>query len=262
MRLLALVIAVSFAGVTLACAAARPEAPAPAAPSEPTATATFVAPEVRRVVAIGDSIIGTGVQAPRGWVRQYAEASGAELVNLATNGWHTQEILRALVHDDDVRESVSSASVIALNAGMNDFFSGRDLYTRGECGGSTNERCLDHMVARFERFWTAIIDELRTLAPGAQVLVANLYHPLEAYDQHFGWADVVNEHIDEMNRHVEATEGVILIDLRTAFNGETGGDDPIEKGYILPDAIHATDIAHDLIARMAITAGEQASRAR
>jgi hypothetical protein len=144
---------------------------------------------------------------------------------------------------------------------MNDFFSGRDLYTRGECGGVDNERCLDHMVARFDRHWSAIIDEIRALAPQAQLIVANLYHPLEAYDQHFGWSDAINRHLDEMNTFVEATGGAVIIDLRTAFNGESGLDDPIEKGYILPDAIHATDIAHDMIARIAISAGEQASRA-
>jgi hypothetical protein len=193
--------------------------------------------------------MGTGVAAPRGWLKQYAAAINAsEVTNLAVNGWFSYQIRDALRADPVFRWRVASAGVIALNAGMNDFFTGRDLYGRGECGGVDGERCLRIMAQRFEHNWDGIIAELQELAPHARVVVANLYHPLEAFDQHFGWSDAVNRHLARMNEHVGATEGVIVADISSAFNGDTGLDDPIAKGYILPDAIHATDLGHDVIA--------------
>jgi lysophospholipase L1-like esterase len=207
--------------------------------------------------------MGTGVIAPNGWVRQYATAAGAAgVTNLAHNGWFSHEILGALRRGRMFRDSVAYADVVVLNAGMNDFFTGRDLYGRAECGGADGEACLRHMVVRFNRNWDAIVDEIRRLAPEAHILAANLYHPLEAFDQHFGWSDAVNRHLEAMNEHVESTRGVTLVDLHTTFNGVDGLDDPIARGYLLPDAIHATARGHDAIAAAAIGAGARTLRAR
>lgn len=225
------------------------------APSRPGGVDASSA-ERPRIVAIGDSVTGTGTAAPNGWLKQYARTIGADPVtNLAVNGWFSYQILDALRHDPAFRLTVSQAGVIALNAGMNEFFTGRDLYSKAECGGSDNERCLRHMVARFNRNWDEIVREVRSLAPDTSVIVLTLYHPLEVFDQHFGWADALNKHLAYMNRHVAATEGVAVADLHRAFNGESGLEDPIAKGYILPDAIHATDLGHGVIARAVLGLG-------
>jgi lysophospholipase L1-like esterase len=192
--------------------------------------------------------MGTGVAAPNGWLKQYAASIGAaEVTSLAVNGWFSHEILNALRNDARFRTSVERADVIALNAGMNEFFTGRDLYTRAECGPD-GEACLRHMVARFNTNWDAIIGEIRALAPRAPVVVLTLYHPLVAYDDYYGWAEAVNQHMGAMNWHMASTGGIAIADVHRAYNGATGMDDPIAKGYILPDAIHATDAGHAVIA--------------
>ncbi len=219
---------------------AYPVAAAPDAPRDVVA-----AP---RIVGIGDSVMGTGVAAPRGWLKQYGTAIGAaDVTSLAVNGWFSHQILDALRNDEQFRRSVRRADVIALNAGMNEFFTGRDLYTRAECGPD-GEGCLRHMVERFNGNWDAIIAEIRALAPDAPVIVVNLYHPLQAYDQYYGWAEALNRHLDLMNGHIASTEGIAIADVHGAFNGPRGLDDPIAKGYILPDAIHATESGHGVIA--------------
>jgi len=206
--------------------------------------------------------MGTGVIAPNGWVRQYAASLGAGgVTNLARNGWFSHQILRALRRDHAFRDSVAHADVVVLNAGMNDFFTGRDIYGRGECGGSDGEACLRHMVDWFAVHWDATVDEIRRLAPDARIVAANLYHPLEAWDQHFGWSDAINRHLQAMNDHVESTEDLTVVDLHATFNGSDGLEDPIALGYILPDAIHATALGHDAIATAAISAGARTLRA-
>ena len=211
-----------------------------------------------RVVAFGDSITGTGVVAPGGWAAEYARLIGAtELTNLAQNGSFTHEMLEALRTDPRVREAIASADVIVMNAGMNEFFTGRDLYSRGpeECGGPDGDECLRIMLSRFEKNWNAIAQEIGRLAPRTPVIALNLYHPLEALDQHFGWAEGIRPYLMQMNQRVASTPGIRLVDVYVAFNGESGMDDPIAKGYILPDAIHATPIGHAVILEMVRSLG-------
>jgi lysophospholipase L1-like esterase len=203
---------------------------------------------VAHFVAIGDSITGTGFHAPRGWAKQYAAALGAQRsTNLAENGWTTGQLLFAVQYHARYREALRDADVITINAGMNEFFMGRDIYSKGDCGGIDGMHCLRHMVQRFGGWWNELIAEIRRLAPDARIMVLTLYHPLEAFDQHFGWDTAVRAHIGEMNAIVGATAGVEVVDLYAAFNGPDGRGDPIRLGYILPDAIHATDAGHAAI---------------
>jgi lysophospholipase L1-like esterase len=202
-------------------------------------------------VAIGDSITGTSVSASSGWAKQFAARLGAEaFTNLAENGWTTGQLLFAVQFHPEYRAALRTADVITLNAGMNEFFMGRDIYSKGECGGADGEACLRHMSTRFSLWYHALVAEIRALAPRADLLVLNLYHPLEAFDQHFGWAEAINRHIAAMNAIVAATPEGRLIDIHRAYNGPDGRGDPIALGYILPDAIHATAAGHDAIARL------------
>lgn len=198
-------------------------------------------------VAIGDSVTGTGSAAPNGWVNGYARVIGAtRITNLAQNGWTSSQILFALRYDAAFRSSVRSARLVTLNAGMNEFFTARDAYSRNACGGPDNEDCARDAVLRFAANWRAIMTEIRALAPDAAIVALNLYHPLEVFDAHFGWADAMNRLIRAMNAEVAAS-GLPVADIFTAYNGPAGLDDPIAKGYILPDAIHATDLGHAVI---------------
>jgi lysophospholipase L1-like esterase len=202
-------------------------------------------------VAIGDSITGTGFHAPRGWAKQFAGQIGAgRMTNLAENGWTTGQLLFAVQYHTEYRHALRSADVITVNAGMNEFFMGRDIYSKGDCGGHDGRACLRHMVQRFETWWDALISEIRSLAPESRIIVINLYHPLEAFDQHFGWDNAVRPHLVAMNEIVADTPDVELVDVYAAFNGADGRGDPIKLGYILPDAIHATDDGHATIAAL------------
>lgn len=240
---LAIVAASLLWADTRAYADASPRAIAPSPP---------VAHEARplHLVAIGDSITGSGAAAPNGWLKDYAVIAGAgRVTNLAANGTFAHEIAAMLRYDATWRTAVRSASVVTINAGMNDFFTGRDLYSRGphECRGADGEGCLRHMVTRFEEQWGLIIAEIRALAPSARIIALTLYHPLQAFDEHFGWDDGIMPYLAQMNEYVRATPGVAIADLGLAYNGADGRGDPIAMGYILPDAIHATDAGHAAI---------------
>jgi lysophospholipase L1-like esterase len=251
------------AAITGAACDASTQPPAPAAGDTPIRAVlaesrqpTPAPAEIEHFVAIGDSITGTGVHAPEGWVKQFAAIAGAGLVtNLAENGWTTGQLLFAVQYHARYRDALRSADLITVNAGMNEFFMGRDIYSKGDCGGGDGMQCLRHMVERFEGWWTELIAEIRALAPAARIIVLSLYHPLEAFDQHFGWDTAVRAHLGQMNDVVEATEGVEHVDLYEAFNGADGRGDPIGLGYILPDAIHATGVGHGVIAALLADAG-------
>jgi hypothetical protein len=49
-----------------------------------------------------------------------------------------------------------------------------------------------------------------------------------------------------MNATVYAS-GLPVADILTAYNGPSGLEDPIARGYILPDAIHGTDLGHAVV---------------
>ncbi len=211
------------------------------------ATASAPAPHRLDYVAIGDSVTGTGSAAPNGWVNGYAASIGAtKITNLAQNGWTSGQMLDALRYNPAYREALQESDLVTVNAGMNEFFTTRDLYSKGACGGLDNEDCVRTMVPRFASNWNAILAEIRSLAPHANIIALNLYHPLEVFDAHFGWAEAMNRAMRQMNSHIHAS-GLLTADIFTAYNGPSGLDDPISKGYILPDAIHATDLGHAVI---------------
>jgi lysophospholipase L1-like esterase len=244
----------AFFVVVLAAALLTAESTAQAAgakASEPVlATRAHEARAPLHIVAIGDSITGTGAAAPKGWLKEYARWIGADRVtNLAANGIFAHEIAAMLRYDATWRAAVRSAGLITINAGMNDFFTGRDLYARGpwECRGADGEFCLRRMTARFHTQWNAILAEVRALAPDTPVIALTLYHPLQLFDEHYGWDAGIMPYIAQMNAHVRATPGASVADLSLAYNGPDGRDDPIAMGYILPDAIHATDAGHAAI---------------
>jgi lysophospholipase L1-like esterase/endonuclease YncB( thermonuclease family) len=205
------------------------------------------ADDARHYAAIGDSVTGTGSAAPNGWVKGYAATAGVtQITNLAQNGWTSSQILHALRYDPWHRRSVRDAQLVTINAGMNEFFTARDAYSRGACGGPDNEDCIREMLPRFAANWHGIVAEVRALAPGAAVVALTLYHPLEVFDQHFGWADAMNRMIRAMNATVYASR-LPVADILTAYNGPSGLEDPIARGFILPDAIHGTDLGHAVV---------------
>ena len=251
-----LLFAVLLAGASLL-------APGTATGAPPAVASAAVPPTARAVVtprptmfgghyvAIGDSITGTGSAAEHGWVKRFAGTiHAARTTNLAENGWTTGQLLFAVQFHRAYRDALRSADVITINAGMNEFFMGRDIYTKGDCGGGDGRACLRHMSARFNLWWSALVDEIRRLAPRARLIALTLYHPLEAYDERLGWAPVVNRHLAAMNAIVAATPGVQLADLHGVYNGADGRGDPIALNYILPDAIHSTTDGHLAIAQL------------
>lgn len=212
------------------------------------APASAQSDDARHYVAIGDSVTGTGSAAPNGWVNGYAASAGVtQITNLAQNGWTSSQILHALRYDPWHRRTVRDAQLVTVNAGMNEFFTARDAYSRGACGGPDNEDCIREMLPRFAANWQGIVAEVRALAPRAAVVALTLYHPLEVFDQHFGWADAMNRMMRAMNATVYAS-GLPVADIFTAYNGPSGLEDPIARGFILPDAIHGTDLGHAVVA--------------
>jgi len=219
------------AAVLLALALCAP--PAPAAQAQPPMPYT----------AVGDSITALGSW-PGGWVLGYAQDIDRSLdvettiTNVGMYGATTQDMVMMLQGRRALADPVEGASVVTIEAGINDFLAVRGLYLFGSCGGADNQDCLRSMVAGFTTAWDALIDEVRQRAPGAALRVFTIYYAPAAVDQANGSFSVLNSYLSMQNAHIVATPDARVADIHAALNGPDGTSDPYAGGYLLDDEVH------------------------
>lgn len=211
-----------------------------------------------RIVSLGDSITYLG-----GFTTRYKNyvaydlKNYANLVNKGVVGSTSTDLNQALINDQSLRNEITTANIVTLEIGINDFLYTRGTYQSGDCGGSDNQDCLRTMVANFNSNWDSIITTIKSLVPNnSAVRAADIYYPVVGADMlaeapFNNSFTVLNSYLAQMNQHINEVSpamGIPVAQVHTVFNGVGGDENPISKGYILPDALHPTDLGAKLIA--------------
>lgn len=222
--------------------------------------------------ALGDSY-ATGYLATEGYVPRYQgylqsdTSMGVTLYNLGQNGMTSTQLLSALRTKSVFQTAVSEANVLTWDIGNAEFKNIRDTYQRGKCGGKDNQDCLRTMVSTFNANCDAIISEIlsRRQVSNTIIRTIDIYYPWVAIDQktnttadsrETGPANgsdfmVIAYYLNEMNDRIAQDSAIYQIPLgqvHAAFNGASGTEDPVAKGYIASDGQHPSDAGHEVIA--------------
>ena len=191
----------------------------------------------------------------------------ANLNNLGVNGWTSDDLLNALLTNSSFRTSVMNAQVITWDIGGNDLLDARSLYKSGSCGGGDNQNCLRSTLAAVKTNWAAIMHEILLLR-GNNVIIRtmDMYNPYIATDSSSNtWPNdgglndyqAFKPYLDELNNYIRTTATINNIPCArvfVAFNGPSGAEDPVTKGYISFDGLHPNSAGHGVIATQMRTA--------
>ncbi len=192
------------------------------------------------------------------------------LYNLAQNGWHSGNLLNALQTKATFQTAVAEANVITWNIGTGDLNSARDIYKNGKCGAKghkDNQDCLKNMVTTFEANWNGIVNQIlaRRSLTNTAIRTMDILYPWVAADQASNTTPdseetgpargndfaVLNYYLSQMNAYIALTSfnsGIPVAAVHVAFNGSSGTEDPVAKGYIASDGLHPNDAGHAVIA--------------
>ena len=208
--------------------------------------------------ALGDSL-AVGVLAEQGYVPRYQRNiqtdTGATVVltNLGVNGWQSSDLLNALRNDTGFRAAILSAQVVTWDIGGNDLLAVRQEFIRGTCGGADNQECLRQAVAQFKVNWDAIVAEILAQRDPRNTILRtmDIYNPFVALDRLGGRFTILNDYLNQVNAHIVASAALNNIPcakVHEAFNGTSGEEDPILKGFISIDGLHPNDRGHEEVA--------------
>lgn len=201
-------------------------------------------------VAMGDSYATgylSGVAYPALFADRIQQEAGAlvRLDNEAVNGFTSGDLANALEHDDDLRAAISEAEVITWNIGGSDLDEGRVQLLVGNCGGADGQSCMRATEKRIERNWDRNFRAIVALPRPREAIVrvVDEYYPDVASDRISGIADKMRQHVARLSedlRDLANGYGVDVADAYLAFNGPSGGNDPIAAGLVGRDGIHPT----------------------
>jgi lysophospholipase L1-like esterase len=232
------------------------------------------AQEQWRYTALGDSW-ATGYLAQQGYVSLYNgylqtdNGVGVTLYNLAQNGWTSGNLLNALRTDPVFQNAVSQANVITWDIGSNDFKNARASYQSRKCGGKDNQSCLRNAVATFKANWDAILVEIlsRRSVSSTIIRTMDMYYARVQVDKATNTFDdnkeppesrgndfqVLSYYFNQMNNYIASTASIYSIPMaqvHQAYNGVSGDEDPVAKGYIATDGSHPSNTGHQVIANL------------
>jgi len=221
--------------------------------------------------ALGDSLAFGALAPPlRGYVYRYrndiAADTGATVIlyDLGVPGWTSHDLRSALEGNFLFRALVAKSKVVTWNIGGNDLRAARNSYKGGSCGGLYNQDCLKAAVTTFKANWNVIMGAILSLRSPSNTIIRtmDIYNPFVVVDSHSDtWPNdgglndfqVLKPYLDQVNSHIATTAslyGVPYAPVYTAFNGPTGTEDPIAKGYIAFDAFHPNGTGHAVIANL------------
>jgi lysophospholipase L1-like esterase len=213
-------------------------------------------PDVVRYVALGDSIAaGTGseVDYVELYAERFSEETGAEVVveNTGVPGWTTDDLLRALQDDEDLRASVADADLVTVNIGGNDLLRPLGALLRGECGGDDEQDCIREAIAALLEGWDAVLDEVLELTDGEAdgLRTMDLYAPRSVFRVQPARERDLLDHLDDVNAQLRAAaeaRGIAVADVHAAFH-----TDEVEEGTVRLlsiDGVHPNADGHARIA--------------
>lgn len=180
------------------------------------------------------------------------------VTNLAIYGWSSFTLLDHLKNDQAYINSVKNAHIVTIMIGTNDYSIGRYWYLTGNgpfghyaCGGSNNQNCLRNLENGFRDNFTSIIATTKSLNPNAVILVSDIYNAYIAQDMVDGNQAVFQPFFNTINNYIHSIAGannIPVANVYLAFNGASGLEDPIAKGYLISDNTHPNDQGNQVIA--------------
>jgi lysophospholipase L1-like esterase len=143
--------------------------------------------------------------------------------------------------------------VVTWDIGGNDLRAVRNEYIRGSCGGADNQDCLRQAVAQFKVNWDAIVAEILSLCDPSRTILRtmDIYNPFVDLDRLSSRFKILNGYLDEVNSHIAVSttrNNIPIAKVHEAFNGASGEEDPVAKGFISVDHLHPNDQGHEVIA--------------
>ena len=210
-------------------------------------------------VALGDSITLAPQPGITGFVYLYQGFINSDLgltvnlTNLGINSLSSTQLLDKLKTDNNFIQNATNANFVSLIIGANDFWTPRLSYLSNNCGGADNQDCLRTMVTTYKSNFDQIMLQIRALNvnPVINLRVGDIYYYLIADDIKSGAVTVLNSYLGQMNDYIHQKASVYnysVANVHTAFNGQSGLEDPEAKGYIFTDKIHPTNAGHQVIA--------------
>jgi lysophospholipase L1-like esterase len=136
-------------------------------------------------VAVGDSLTeGVGDQTKRGgYVPLVADAlqqkyglTSIEKNNYGVSGERSDQILKRVKKDTDLRSSLTSADFITMTVGGNDLFQAFQKNLTAK-----NAKQFDRPIKKYGEHVKNILEEMRELNPNAPIYIIGIYNPYFCY---------------------------------------------------------------------------------
>ncbi|ETP69878.1 lipolytic protein G-D-S-L family [Planococcus glaciei] len=209
--------------------------------------------EQETLVALGDSITyGANLEdsGQSAYPHLIGEDAGFEVQNLAVSGWQTAQVMEALRGDQEYRQRVQDADVIAMTIGSNDLL---EILRLAETNGADNPGQVE-VILRQELGNSVVFDEIGELIEeiqsltDAQILLYNIYNPFSPGNSMHQIGEALLPEVNATFREVtESYENVHLVDAYSAYNGK-------QEDYIIPGDIHPTEEGQAVLAEIGLEA--------
>ncbi|MDN7228178.1 GDSL-type esterase/lipase family protein [Planococcus sp. N064] len=207
------------------------------------------------LVALGDSITyGANLEDSGQSAYPYliGKDAGFEVQNLAVSGWQTAQVTAALREDEDYRQKVQDADVIAMTIGSNDLL---EILRLAETSGAGDPQQMGEILRQelsnsivFDKIG-GLIEEIQSLTD-AQILLYNIYNPFPFTNPIYQIGEALLPQVNATFQEVaEGYENVYLVDAYSAFNGK-------QEDYIIPGDIHPTEEGQAVLAEIGLEAIE------
>ncbi len=238
--------------------------------TEVATTAQSQQKETIRFTALGDSLTeGIGDESGQGGfvpmvansLQEEFKLRTVEIENFGVTGNRSEQILKRLKEQEDLRNNIGTSDIITLTVGGNDLMR---VVQRNIFGLSI--QTFEKPLAKYQEQLTELLEEIRTLNPEAPIYVVGIYNPFyvnfpEITDMqtivnnwNTGTEEVISE---EANTYFIPVDQVITAGLVNEVEDEdiqegTGNDLNVVKNTALyeKDHFHPNHLGYQLMARV------------
>lgn len=194
-------------------------------------------------VVLGDSIaFGSGLVNPTQSVygKIVADTNGYDYKNYAVPGHTTGNLLNVL-KNESVRDSLSSADIISISIGGNNFLTDNIYGLLFDAIAKKDYHRFDEIAERFYADFSLIIDTIRTLNADAAILVQTVYNPQRGYTGE-AYGAATGRINDKINLYSAEHPGdIIVVDVASKLTS---------SGDFAEDGIHPSASGNQKIAAL------------
>lgn len=197
-------------------------------------------------VAMGDSVV-------QDFVLLYAIKVEEDLgIRINIHNWtkggdSSSDLLQRLKNNTELRKDLAEAELITIEVPWGVVADPCRIYEgqlTGDCGGKDNQDCLRRGFGLYMSDTEKIFEEIVSICDPSEVLIRTMdtYQVQVGYSKRIGTFETINKYWREANTHLRKVANqynIPVVNVYDAFMGETGTEDPGEKG-LLYDGFHKT----------------------